>query len=1119
MAIKYTKEQQAVLDADGKIIVSASAGSGKTFVMIQRMLKKILSGGSVDRMLALTFTNKAAAQMREKIQKAVLSRLNEEDISEAERARLKEQLTLLPSAEVSTIHAFCARLIRSHFFLADVDGAFDIISDDDADGKSLQTLALEQVFAEAYEQKEEKFLRLLSVYFRKKKDARLKGIVLSVYKSLRVNYGYTAVLEHMRAGGDEALFEKTVREIFRRVKEEASYLLSRIRPLRQELESLGNKNSLAVVCQLISFLELVLGQKDYFAFCALPMPAFNAKERVKKSTGERERELIDLTAYYKDATAGFAKEHLGGVANEAEEKRRLDKARELSALLAEYVLRFDEKYTALKKERAKLDYNDLEQIALHILEENESVREEMRGKFDYVYVDEYQDVNPVQERIISLVSGENVFLVGDVKQAIYAFRGSKSKYFGMKQAEFEKVGSSLSLTSNFRSAEGILEAVNRVFNLAMTNEVCGIEYRDAPMQGGAGYDGEKGRVAVHLAPEKENEPVDRGIYSVEEEYFRTLQSPRENPLAREVLKIIDEELHQTYYDPDEKVFKGITYGDIAVLTRKKNADVSAIIRYLSENGVPVTTANKANVCDYPEIRQLIDILSLLDNREQDVPLCSALLSGMGGLNNAELAAIRVRYKDNKKSFRDCVRMYAGQFEDEIALKLKKFYDLLGRYVTLSHILSAGELTERLIAETGLETEWLSRGDGERRLARIRAFALAAQDKNVHEFLEYLKSLDYDLPVAENVGDNAVKVLTMHASKGLEYPVVILCNLESGFHGAERDEVLFSENYAFAPRCYDEEEKIVRGTLLRNLINMENREDELKGELNILYVAMTRAKYALHLVLSAKQSKKYSDAFYAQSHADFLPLSCFAGQIAPAREIAPFERRQALVSAVDEREKEKILSVFHKPYPHAAATVLPVKTSASEMMSAGTESGVAQEEYFSAHRLVPPEELGAEKNLVGTAYHAFLEHADFAAGGAAELERMKKSGVLPPEQLALLSPQKTEEILTMPVFKRLKDAELYREQPFLVTLPAREFFGGNSEENVLFQGVIDLLAVTKKGVEIVDYKYSSRSAAGIREHYAMQIKLYKKATARILKIDENTIRTTIVNIQSGEEIEM
>lgn len=1116
MAVKYTREQQAVLDADGKIIVSASAGSGKTFVMVERMIEKILAGAAVDKMLALTFTNKAAAQMREKIQKKIVSRLNDEDVTERERAMLKEQLSRLPMAEVSTIHAFCARLIRSHFFLADVDGAFDIIAGDDADGRSLQETAIEQVFSEAYENGEEDFSRLLSVYFKKKKDARLKSVIVDTYRELRSDYGYLAVLQKAAAGDDEGVFDRVAEDFFGRVKAEAEHLLSAIEDLKADLEARKNKTSLAVAEQMIAFLKEAVAKTDYFDFCAVPMPKFGAKERLKKDADEEDARLIEATAYYKKLTTEFLKKHLGARASREEEKRRVEKSRALASIVAKYVLRFEEKYAALKKERAKLDYDDLEQITLKILEENPSVRDEYREKFEYVYVDEYQDVNPVQERIVSLVSGENVFLVGDVKQAIYAFRGSKSKYFRMKQEAFEKVGSSLLLSSNFRSAQAILDAVNRVFCRAMTRETSDANYALAPMRGGAGYGENKGRVEVRIAPEIEKEKSGKGVYSVEEEYFKALSLQADDSLFREILNAIGDELHRAYYSPDEKTFKRVTYGDIAILTRKKNATVSSIVRYLSENGIPVATANKSNACDYPEIRQLADVLSLLDNREQDIPLCSALLSGMGGLTNAELAAIRMRYESRRTPFRDCVRMYAAQFDDDVAKKLVKFYERLGRYVTLSHILTAGELIERLIAETGLETEWLSRGDGERRSARLRAFALAAQDKDLHEFLQYLKDLDYDLPVTENAGDDAVKILTMHASKGLEYPVVILCDLESEFHGAERAEVLCSENYAFAPRCYDEEEKIVRGTLLRDLIDLENREDELKGELNILYVAMTRAKYSLQIVLREEKLKGESDPFYARCLADFLPLSCFPDEIVPPAGEAPFRKRQAILCEPDEKTEKEIFRVFSEPYRYAAATTLPVKTSASEMMENG------EEDYFPAYRIVPTEEPGArnvEKTKVGIAYHAFLEHADFSADGAEELVRMRENGILPEEQLALLSAEKCKEILAMSVFRRLQNEETHREAPFTVNLPAREFFENGGEETVLFQGVLDLLAVTPNGVEIVDYKYSARNAESVRMHYTTQIKLYKKATAVILKIKEESIRATIVNIQTGEEIGM
>ncbi|MBQ9081616.1 MAG: UvrD-helicase domain-containing protein, partial [Clostridia bacterium] len=1060
--VRYTQEQLEVLNAEGKIIVSASAGSGKTFVMIERMLRKILSGAEVERMLALTFTKKAAAQMREKIQKSIIAKLNAPEITQQERDMLKRQLNRLPMAQISTIHSFCANFIRSHFFLTDVDGSFDILSEDDADGKSLQFLAMEQVFSEAYEQADEGFLRLLSIYYRKKKDNKLKEIILSLYKSLRVRADYREVLLQTKSG-DATLFHRVTEELFCRVKAECDYILQAVSQYLPELKSLGNKTTLELILQMMEFIQTVKSQADYFQFCALPMPAFKRKETVRSAERLREKEIIERVAFYKTALTNICKDHLTNTEDfYATQKRRFACAQDTAGLLAEFILRFDERYTALKKERAKLDYNDLEHVALQLLS-IEGVAAEMSEKFDYVFVDEYQDINPVQEKIISFVSGKNVFLVGDVKQSIYAFRGSKSVYFTQKQSEFSLQGQSLFLTSNFRSSDGILNAVNRVFCRAMTSKLCGIPYADKPMQGGTGYAGNAGRVRVHLVSEEKSEPKERGVYSVLEEYAAAKTRIRQNVQAQEILNVIEEELHSQYYDLEEQTFKPVTYGDIAVLSRKKSGDVSEIVAYLCENGIPVSSATKVNVCAFPEIRQLTDILSLIDNREQDVPLCSALLSAMGGLDNAELAAVRLRYERRKIPFRECVKLYKEQFADPLAQKIKKFFTLLEKYVALSHVLSAGELIERLIAEAGLETDWLSREDGTRRLVRIRNFALQAQDKNVHDFLERLKSLDYEVFLSENAGENAVKVLTMHASKGLEYPIVILVDLNTPFHGADRSEVYLSENYGIAPKCYDGEKKLVYDTLLRKLIGMEEREEELKSELNLLYVAMTRAKYGLHLIMDSKDAQKYSDPFYAEKYAHLLPLSLFEGEIAPPyAQVLPFEKRQTIIVGGNEALTKQLIRHFRAPYPYALNTSLPVKSSASDIL----DSQESEPEYYAVHRLVPEEEQEqrVEKTLIGTAYHAFLEHAEFSVGAKEELARMSEKSLLSEEQLALISPEKAQEILSMSVFRRLQGATLYREQPFLVLLPAKHIFKTSSEEEVLFQGFIDLQAITERGVE-------------------------------------------------------
>ncbi len=1116
--IRYTDEQRAVLAAEGRIIVSASAGSGKTFVMIERMLEKILAGADIDRMLALTFTKKAAAQMREKISRRLIARLNEPGTGEEERARLKNQLSRLPMAEISTIHSFCSRLIRSDFFLADVDGSFEVMAEDDADGKSLQAQALDGVFSDAYEAGDADFLELLSLYYRKKKDAKLKEILLDLYRKLRVRADYRDVLA--RAGAGEGLsFGAIADELLARTQRECAYIGRAVEGYLPELEALGNKSTAELIVQMLSFIREVCAAKDYFAFCALPVPAFKRKESIRAEGRGREREIIEKVAFYRAALGDVIKENLGGAvsARETEEARCLQ-ARQTAARLAEFLRRFDARYEELKRERGKLDYNDLEHIALRLLSVPR-VAAETRARFDYVFVDEYQDINPVQERIISLVGGENVFLVGDVKQSIYAFRGSKSVYFTQKQAEFSAAGHSLFLTSNFRSADAVLSAVNRVFGRTMTKELCGIDYAARPMRGGEGYAGNPGRVAVHLVAEEKEEPRERGVYSVLEAYEAARGRAHGSAQAREILDIIEEELHGQIYDPDEKKFRPVRYGDIAVLSRKKEGAIAEIAAYLSENGIPVSAAAKTDICAFPEIRQVTDILSLIDNREQDVPLCSALLSAMGGLDNAELAAIRLRYSRRREPFRRCVRRYAEDLVDGTAQKLKNFFARLEKYVVLSHVLNAGELIERLIAETGTETDWLSRTDGARRLARLRAFALQAQDRNVHEFLVWLKSLEYRVPVGENAGDDAVKVLTMHASKGLEYPVVILTDLDAPFHGADRGEVSYSEAFGIAPKCYDGEKRLVYDTLLRRLIRMEEREEERKSELNILYVAMTRAKYSLHLVRGEKDAAKHSDPFYAKNYAALLPLDCFEGQVAPpyaAR--APFERRQILVTGGSEELTEKIVRSFRPAYPHAAATELPVKTSASGILQAEG----AGEEYYAVHRLVEETEEGegaADKTLVGTAYHAFLQYADFSADGAQELERLLRRNLLTAEQGKLISAKKAREILSMPVFRRLKDAQLFREQPFLVLLPAEEILGVPAKEEVLFQGFIDLLAVTERGVEIVDYKYSARTDADLRRHYAPQIRLYRKAAAKIMKIDERSVRAVIVNIQAGTEIPM
>lgn len=1133
--MEYTPEQKAVLDAKGKIIVSASAGSGKTFVMIERMIDCILGGCDVDRMLAVTFTKKAAAQMREKIRKKVIERLNAPAVSEEEKGRLKKQLSLLPMAEISTIHSFCTRLIRTHFFQADTDGAFEVLGEDDSEEKELKGKAIEEVFLAAYDRADPEFLDLLALYYRKKKDTAFREMLLSLYEKMRLRDDYRERLEGLREGR-AGLADMVAADLFERLTTECAYLIERLNECYDLLADMGNTKTLARIEETTAFLEGLTEQADYFAACeyAATHPLSLPKERCvrdKKIAAKREvglplseeeekkeakqEKLFALIAredYYRKNVVKPLAEELSGSRDREKEKARLDDAQETAKKLAKFLLEYDDRYTALKRERAKLDYTDLELIALKLLSEK-NIAEEVRGRFDYVFVDEYQDVNPVQEKLVSIIGGEEVFLVGDVKQAIYAFRGSKSEYFVQKEKEYEKVGHALSLSANFRSTKGVLDAVNRVFSRVMRRETCGIAYADKPMCGGSEYGEDEGRVRLHLLTDSETEEDDvRGVYSVTEAYRRGSQPKNGSILAKTVYRIIDEEIHSAYFDIGEKSYRPVTYGDIAILSRKKEGNISEIVSYLLENGVPVSSESQVNLCDFPEIRQAIDILSLLDNSEQDIPLCSALLSDMGGLNNDDLAKIRLSAPNG--SFRRAAEGYARRSGDPLAEKLRSFFEKKNVYTLLSSVLSASELLSRLLSETGIEAGWSAKEDGDARRRRLRMLVSKAEGKNLHRFLEYLKDLDYKIPVSERSGGNAVKVGTIHSSKGLEYPVVLLVDLDTAFHGADKDEVLVSEKYGPAPKSYDREGGVVYSTILRKLIERESREDELKGELNLLYVAMTRAKYALHLLVDGK-NKGGSDPVYARRFSDFLSAECFdsLGETGEDGALQPALRRQLILDRPDESLQKKIEESFSFVYPYIDDLSLPVKSSASRILQDG------EAEHYRSHSFLPDEEETGEKDEIGTAYHAFLQFVRFSADGEEELDRMRREKVLPTEQLALLSAEKTKKIMGMPVFKRLAGAEIYREQAFMARLPARQIAGVSSDGETLFQGVIDLLAVSKEGVEIVDYKYSGKSAAELSRFYAPQLRLYRAATAKIWKIKEENIRMTIVNIRRCEEISL
>ncbi len=1150
-ASRFTAEQQKAIDATGRTIVSASAGSGKTTVMIEKIIRLICGGESVSNLLAVTFTKKAASQMKEKLRKALIKTINDPATPPARRATLKKQLEEVPSADISTIHSFCSKLIRSHFYSAGVDNAFRVINGDDAEGVAMQNSALDELLDEGYEQGDKEFLHLISTYWRKKSDNNLRKIFLASYKQLRNRADYKEYLS--KTEYSEQTFASVCQDLLFLLKEKAEYYLSQVQREKAFLEGFEHSApSLALCEELICCLEEIRTAEDYFTACALQKPSFSAKQRANKKDTPVYRLCVERLSEIKKKISKIYDEEFAPTLSKDAELTNFFSAGETARAIAKYLLLFDEKYTQLKAERGALDYNDLEHIALKLLK-NQEIAEELRAKYKYVFVDEYQDVNPVQEEIISLIGGENIFLVGDVKQAIYGFRGSKSEYFVQTQRAFEKgKGNALQMTSNFRSSDAVLDAVNSQFCLAMTKQTSSVDYqKDSYMQRGNGYLEGDGRVQVHFLPEIEKaEKQKRGVYSVRDRAEKN--EGEDSVFANLIYQIIQDELAKTWYDSDEKRYKRVRYSDIAILSRKKQGQIAKTVASLSAKGIPVTSASAVNICEFSEIKTLIDWLVLIDNAEQDIPLCSALLSACENLTFNELADIRLAYTE-EKFFRSACERYAEEKTDEISHKLRRFYAYYEEMKRLSTVLSAGELLTKIISQTRMEARLLELDNGVACLKRIHRFideASSPEPLSVHAFLERLRDASYKIEYSENGGEDSVKVLTMHSSKGLEYPVVIIDDLNASFRGADHDEVLIEEKYALAPRAFDSEKMLKTTTLLRRLCEYKQVRESVKDELNLYYVALTRAKFALHLLF--KKRTLAPDIKYAHSFADFTDFSVWEGYIVDDNlTLLEKQERTAMPFAPEKDLEDSILSAFLWRYTYTGYENLPVKSSATQLMEKYDETAYAvQETIENAHGERVDDEvesltegLDATDTERGIAYHAFLETLDFEKIYNADGTRIKDGALLAVveqtlekmrladgENARLLSVEKLVEILSSGAFDGLQGKRLYKEQQFLVSLPVKDTYGKKTGENsellrrdsgeeMLFQGAIDLLVIGENEAQIIDYKYSKKTAQQLVEHYKPQLDLYRQATAKITKIPQEKIRCIIVNIYKGFQTEV
>ena len=1118
----WTQEQRLAIEARGNnILLSAAAGSGKTTVLVARVLALITGGETeIDRLLIVTFTRAAAADMRAKLARELGRRAAEGD------DRCRRSQLLLERASISTLHGFCAEFLRAHFEAAGVDPAFRVL--DGAETHRLMDEALDEALEEAYQASDAALLEL--DYGRGPKGvATMAQALLEV---LDERPDPQAWLDAVLDSDDlPARWLDELRRGAHRCIERALLLT------RQAVDCPdAPDNCVAALLQDVDALETMTAIQDLEALRSAILS-------FKQATPARVRGMAmgdEVKKLRGDAKGALEKAVLRNV-DVAVALRDVEALRPQLRRLAQIALAAREKCAARKAELAALSYTDLEHRTLAALR-SEAVAQEMRAQYDFVFVDEYQDTSDVQEALVSqLARADNRFMVGDVKQSIYRFRQAEPSLFLDKYARYTagEGGMLLPLTMNFRSRPGILNFVNHVFRRAMCGGDSEIEY-DARAQlnhGNQALTG--GEVLIHLieAPDAETD----------EEAAEMRACEREAALIAARIRALMEA------EPT------LRYRDFAVLTRTRRGVLGRMAAVLTQAGIPAFAEGTEGYFDSVEITLALSLLRLTVNRRSDVELIGALRSPMQNFTAEELAQIRIACPDTP--FVDaCMACTAG--EGELAGRLRAFFEQLDAWYLLSMSLGLGQLCRRVVNESGLYDCAGALPGGAQRQGNLDQLCLNADrfDQNVSgaltRFLKHCEKLrargDGDDAPALADSEDAVRLMTAHKSKGLEFPVVFGAMLSRRYNVRSMTAPLTAHRELGLGCLYcDPTLRSRRKTLPQLAIAERVHREESAEELRVLYVLLTRARDRLELVGSIREYEKAQLRWRAMLETPGAATS-YLDVIMPALENAPeglcsvevhraadylnLSRDDAeaddLLDTPPAAEDDALLRALAWRYPDAEAAREPLKLTVTGLLRElqGPEAAEEMIERPSFMAETPARMTGTER---GTAYHRamqLLELAPLRALGVRDctraitdqLDAFAAGGRMEEAQRAAVSPAAIARFCCGDTGSRLLAADtVRREWPFNVMMRMSEALlpeeqGAQAEREILVQGAIDCCFVENGKWVLLDYKTDRNTdAEALTARYRSQLRLYALALERITGLPVADIRLCL--LLGGEEI--
>ncbi|MBR5535029.1 MAG: helicase-exonuclease AddAB subunit AddA [Clostridia bacterium] len=1143
MAVKLTDEQFAAVNAPvSENLVSAAAGSGKTKVLSERVVTRIKSGDTyIDRLLIVTFTRAAALQMRERIAAAI-----EEEYKRTKLRSLKRQLSMIADAEICTIDSFCINLVKRNFYRVDV--APDFVIADTNEMKILREEVLIDVLEEMYKRENEGFELLVDGVGNGKSDKELKEIILKTYLATRAYEEPDAwlekTLEAHREGSDEnnRLYKVLEDEIKDALKELGNMLDGGIR----EAEYAG----------LLAYSDVFRNEKLLFDEYLKDCDIENLDEAMDRFcfgsfAGGRKKGEEDLAAEKKrlQKLHNEAKGLFGDIAHlyEVYTSPRGISYPKIEALV-ECVRLFDKLYTEEKRSRGVLEFSDCEYLALKILNTSEDVCNELRDKYDEIYIDEYQDTNPLQDALFTKMSrkerGEaNLFIVGDVKQSIYRFRHSDPRVFAHKSKEFGKDDKSckMVLSKNFRSRREIIDSVNCVFEWIMREGTAQVEYDEEHiLKHGADY-------YIEYNQNKSELYVLKNKYGEEEDEL-LLSEQRESLVAAKRIKQMVEEGFLVS-DPKEGMRK-VRYSDFAVLSSKISNRAEGIVNVFKLMGVPVYCETSQNFFEAPEVQTVLSVLRCVDNPLCDIPTASTMRSPIFSFGENEL--VEIRAKGRSMPFYENVLLTAKE-KTRLGRKCRKFIECIEDWRITAQSVGLERFLTKVIDESGYYSFAGALPGGELRLANLRKLMSLAANfeknrfKGLYNFVSYIdKTIELEGELDADIvrHEDSVLVTSIHRSKGLEFPVCIVIGCGWKFNDKDASGTLvLNPEYAMAVAEREREIRVKFKTAEYTAVATTLLRDAHAEQMRLLYVAMTRAKEKLIMIGSSNtyidnvgrasiMGKNGISDYRIRKMCSYLDyLACSVDRkfwdVHYVQELPQIEETEQMEEAVEKEHKiiEEVIYRLSYAYPYDGIKHIPSKMSVSEIKKMSTTDEESLKLFNkSPKRRIPsfmkdkeiPE--GAER---GTAYHRVMELIDLNEKDVkGAVESFVERGFLTRVQAECIEIEKIEKFLASPVAERMRKARrIYKEESFTIMIDAKDVYKDGEGEKICVQGTVDCLFEEEDGsIVLLDYKTDKYTdEEEIIKRYKKQLELYEVAI--FTRFGQNCAKKCLYMFLNGDIIEI